>query len=713
MRVARFQYYPIAFAFCIMAWLIAGCNRDEVHENFNPPEDPLEPKPVITTSVSGVVVDEHGKPVQNATVSILGETIQTNATGGFLFSQVEVPGNRCVVQAEHEGYFPASRAHKPLENTRTDVRLVLMESPVTHTFEIDAGINATVEGGSKVKIEPNSLVTSSGAAYFGNVNMSVRYLNPVAENFGVLVPGGDMIATRTDESTATLYSYGILRVVIRGDDGQILQVAPGQTSSLTMAIPDEQLSTAPESIPLWYFDEEKGVWIEDGSAKKEGNSYVGTVTHFTDWNCDLPTEGATIVGRLIDCKGNPAWGQVEFGQIATDPQSSTESNESDGRFSQRVPDGVSITVVISDPLIISPLTQFERGKVIVVVPPLAPGQVYDVGDIQTFPCPVDVTGSIITKANDEAYAIFFETDAGVKPIFNLSEGQISTSLPADYNFSMTVYTMSGVIYERDIETPAEGVLDLGVIDLSGDNTIEDEVTIKGVILCYGESETEGQISVSWESESGTSFNYAAPNEDGTFEITAPARTTVVVRGSTEHGSWERTIETVEQEGQYIDLGVIEICETDVVGESSFVINGDGYTSTTFTITPNVNIQAYNAAVYYPTDELTICYLSNESQSVGLVVHFTGKELGAKVNGEDAAGVSISLDRDGVETTYWANPDFEGSEVSISITKYEAVGGAVEGNFSGTFLVTRNGSMTGETVTITNGKFSALRYDDAL
>lgn len=95
------------------------------------------------------------------------------------------------------------------------------------------------------------------------------------------------------------------------------------------------------------------------------------------------------------------------------------------------------------------------------------------------------------------------------------------------------------------------------------------------------------------------------------------------------------------------------------------------------------------------------------------MHFIGQNPGDKVSGDDPAGVSISLERNGVETTYSAHPDFEGSEVSVSVTKYEPVGGAVEGNFSGTFLVTRKGSMTGETVTITNGKFSALRYDDGL
>ena len=188
-----------------------------------------------------------------------------------------------------------------------------------------------------------------------------------------------------------------------------------------MNIPADQLSSAPAQIPLWYFDEEKGVWQEEGFAKREGNKYVGTVTHFTDWNCDDPTEGATIIGRVIDCNGNPAYGVVEFGQVTSDPQSSTETGQSDGRFERRVPDGVTITVIINDPLMITPLTQSERGKVIVIVPPLSPGQVYDVGDIQTYPCPAPVTAKFKTAQGDQVEFVGFDTENGFRPLYNPGE----------------------------------------------------------------------------------------------------------------------------------------------------------------------------------------------------------------------------------------------------------------------------------------------------
>jgi hypothetical protein len=173
------------------------CNPDDDdHGNTPDVEDPLEPKPAVTTTVLGVVIDENGQPVADAEVMVQGETAISGADGTFIFSDIQVPGNRCVVHSTKEGYFSGIRALTPKENGQTETRIVLMSSPVTHTFEASTGSNAVLTDGSEVRIPANGLVDDSGSAYSGPVKMSVRYLDPTAGNFGVLVPGGDMLARR-------------------------------------------------------------------------------------------------------------------------------------------------------------------------------------------------------------------------------------------------------------------------------------------------------------------------------------------------------------------------------------------------------------------------------------------------------------------------------------------------------------------------------------
>lgn len=700
----------------IMVFLISfsiSCYKEDEAGNSNVPlPDPLQPLPAITTTVAGVVIDENGKPLADAEIWIHGETTVTGPDGGFIFENIEVPGNRCVVESRKEGYFSGIRALTPKENRQTEVRIVMMGSPITHTFQASTGSNASLDNGSEVQIPANGLVSSTGDAYSGPVSMSVRYLDPTAGNFGVLVPGGDMLAQREDQSTSVLYSYGILRVQMTDLSGDQLQLAPGTESTLIMNIPADQLSTAPPTIPLWYFDEEKGVWQEEGSAKREGNRYIGTVTHFTDWNCDDPTEGATIIGRLIDCNDQPAWGIVEFGQIATDPQSSTESGQTDGRFERRVPDGVPLQVVITDPLMITPLTANERGKVIVMVPPLSPGQVYDVGDIKTFPCPSDVIGTFQTKPGDGVMYVSFSSDKGYKSLYNPGPN-LQVNLPPNITVTMEVYTMSGIRVIQNVQTPGENeTLDLGIIDLSSEVVAAGDAVITGKTLCYGEPETDGQISVYWnDGASNTGYNYTSPEADGTFSIQAPTNMSVLISSSTSNGTWTRTVQTAATPGEVTQMGTIELCDNALVGETSFRMTGDGFNNVLFAIVSNQNMDFTNMGIYYPTSNVTIGVAVSLTDEMNMSFFFPGNTTGVKANVEETS-VMIVRESENRTVYYWGGT-MPGSDLKLNVTRYDDVGGVIEGTFSGTFLMRDEGETFGDKkVTITDGKFSVLRYPDA-
>ena len=268
----------------LLLFLTVGCNPDdESRASKSADIDLLRPLPAVITSVSGIIVDESGHPVEDAEICVHGETALTGRDGKFYLKDIQVPGNRCVVQSRKDGYFTGVRALAPDKKGNTEVRIVMMGSPVTHTFEASAGSNAASSDGSQVRIPANGLVSETGSPYDGPVNMSARYLDPTARNFGVLVPGGDMITRREDQRTSVLYSYGILRVEMRDPSGNRLQLAQGAVSTLVLNIPSEHLATAPQRIPLWYFDEERGIWQAEGFATREGNRYTGTITHVTTY----------------------------------------------------------------------------------------------------------------------------------------------------------------------------------------------------------------------------------------------------------------------------------------------------------------------------------------------------------------------------------------------------------------------------------------------
>ncbi len=52
-------------------------------------------------------------------------------------------------------------------------------------------------------------------------------------------------------------------VELTGTSGELLQIATGKKATLTLSIPSSLAASAPATIPLWFFDEAKGLWKEE------------------------------------------------------------------------------------------------------------------------------------------------------------------------------------------------------------------------------------------------------------------------------------------------------------------------------------------------------------------------------------------------------------------------------------------------------------------
>ena len=95
-----------------------------------------------------------------------------------------------------------------------------------------------------------------------------------------------------------LTSYGMMAVELIDASGSKVQLAEGKLATLSFPIPEAARASAPQEIPLWHFSE-AGVWVEEGFAERRGNMYVGEVSHFTFWNCDIPTQAIELCGRVV------------------------------------------------------------------------------------------------------------------------------------------------------------------------------------------------------------------------------------------------------------------------------------------------------------------------------------------------------------------------------------------------------------------------------
>ena len=298
---------PIVALALIAAILSAGffaCKKYDSTANSNTSGNNIPPEVMVTANLQGRVIDQNGVPVQGAAVTSGTANATTDINGIFSFSNITLSSRFGYVQAAKSGYFTGSRSIITNAGDSSFVTIRLVSRSETGSFPAATGGKIMVYTGDTVAFGPASVVTAStNAAYTGTVHVFATYLNPTNDNAAQYMPG-DLRGIGSDGKETAIQSFGMMQVELRDDAGNKLQIASGQTATLTMAIPTTLQSTAPATIPLWYFNDSTGRWIQQGSATRQGTDYVGTVGHFTWWNCDAPLGTVIFKIKVRDQYGN-------------------------------------------------------------------------------------------------------------------------------------------------------------------------------------------------------------------------------------------------------------------------------------------------------------------------------------------------------------------------------------------------------------------------
>jgi hypothetical protein len=292
----------------------------------------------------GLVLSTNGTPISGATVTIGSATVQTNSKGIFIIKNADVKENFAYVKVAKTGFVNGSRTMVPTSGSN---RINIMMIPATNTSTITAGATAIVSlpNGTKVKFD-GSFKDANGNAYTGNVNVAMFHLKPSDQYLNELMPGS-LLANNSAGNARVMETFGMLHVQLTGASGQNLQLANGHTAEMTVAIDAAQMSTAPATIPLWTFNEATGIWQEEGSATKVGNTYVGNVSHFSWWNCDAQFPQAILNVHIQNASSQPLT-NVNVKLFRQNQTSTSAITDGNGNASGIIPAGESLTMKIYD-----------------------------------------------------------------------------------------------------------------------------------------------------------------------------------------------------------------------------------------------------------------------------------------------------------------------------------------------------------------------------
>jgi len=288
----------------LTALLLTGCKKnynDSLFINPNPPDLTT----TVRSSVSGFVTDENDQAVNLATVQVGSATITTDKYGYFEVHNVDVVQTAAVVTVIKTGYFKGIKTYMAEAGKSAFFRIKLIPKINSGTVNGTAGGAITLSNGLSITIPANAVVNAtSNAAYTGTVNIAAYWINPTATDLPNIMPG-DLRGINSAGNMQLLTTYGMAAVELTGSGGELLQIATGKKATLSLPIPSSLSAAAPASIPLWYFDEAKGLWKQEGTATKNGNSYVGQVSHFSFWNCDQSQNQVQFNCTLVDQNNIP------------------------------------------------------------------------------------------------------------------------------------------------------------------------------------------------------------------------------------------------------------------------------------------------------------------------------------------------------------------------------------------------------------------------
>jgi len=582
-------YYPF-LALLSGALLFSSCKKeiDEVT-----PVNPYGGHTTISATVSGVVIDQNNKPVAGAKITMGGRLETSDEHGIFSFDNALVNKDRYYMEVSKSGFIKGSRAGIASENNVNYVRVMLMDKNPYLKVNAPTGGSVSLPNGATVDFPTDAFQYENGSSFSGSAVITLAFLDPTSDDFADQMPG-DLTALRTDGSEVTLESYGMMAVELNDPSGEKLVLKEGKEATLTFPLASEMRSTAPAEIPLWYFDEARGVWQEEGIASISGSSYVASAKHFTFWNCDRPWPRAYVKGRVVDCNGKPLAGvrvrmvSDSWRSVVTDNDGYYESDASATITFQLQVFGKDYFGYGSDPINVGPLSEGEVGILENIV----------------VDCPSALTGTI--------------TDCDGNPV-------------------------------------------------------------------------KGTVYVSW----GNSWSYIQ-TEDGYFNLVVKSDESVTIfvySGTGESNGG--VLVTTPVGGVTKDIGDLKTCIAPSQG-NSFIIDGGTYNNEFILITPGPN---NGTGIYYKSSDHTSIYIYDVNQTSGINFWFLGNDVGS-FNSQDPS-TYFDLWVSGVSA------DSGAANIDFDVTKYEDVGGKIEGTFSGTFQDWQGTT----TYTVTNGMFSAIRRPD--
>lgn len=328
----------ITIGWFLLTLTLFSCNKDQI-------------TPVGGTEILGennnvsfliYLTDENNLPVKDARLILktINKYFAFDKNGVVVIENTKIPVTGALAVIDAPDFHTQYKMLEGRDNSQNVVHVRMVSN--NETVIINTGSEGALKGGGKLKL-PDQLITAEGHVYSGPVHVKNHFFNPGKPDFLLSAPG-NLLALNENNKLVTLGSLGMYRIELLDDIGHPLKMKNGDKAVLTFPILDKFKNKVQNSVPLWSFGENTGLWKYEGIASVQDNFATAEVSHFSFWNIDLDFEFANICFTAKASDGSNISGiNLQF-FVRDNIQTDEGITDNEGKVCSNIPTGENIVV---------------------------------------------------------------------------------------------------------------------------------------------------------------------------------------------------------------------------------------------------------------------------------------------------------------------------------------------------------------------------------
>jgi PKD repeat protein len=239
-----------------------------------------------------------------------GLKVHTDSAGLYIFEGV-TPGEDIPLFFARKGYTANAVLVDVLANETSSGNAVLklLADPITLPDAAVGGFVESPQSFDRITLPANALVDEAGLPVTGGVDVQITPIS--LDDAGDLAAfPGEFRAVQLNGDPTSLESFALADFLIT-QGGKPLNLAPGVKAAIELRLPADTPLKNGDTVALWYFDEDKGLWVEVGTGTvgpATGDAgklaYFAQVPHLSAWNSDQPLSSKhCLTGLVVEADG--------------------------------------------------------------------------------------------------------------------------------------------------------------------------------------------------------------------------------------------------------------------------------------------------------------------------------------------------------------------------------------------------------------------------